>query len=284
MERMIGMSMGLPYLNARQFAAMKEAGVDCVEISCAYADYPLLDYRKVAEEAEEQGITLWSFHYPFHKLNLAAHASGVRDAAVAYLSELTKKGADIGIKTFVVHASNEPVEEDTRAESLKCSMESLARLGEVAASCGVRIAVEDLPRTCLGNCHEDILKLISVHKSLGVCFDTNHLTKESGEDFVKAVAPHLLTVHLSDFDNINERHWLPGEGKLNWTTLMEALDEANYRGPLMYEVPFGSTANIDRATPLTPADFAENAKFLIAHLTPAPHDIPPSNLGFWGRR
>ena len=283
MKRMIGMSIGLQRLNARFFADMMSAGIGAVEVSCAYNDYPLLNYKTLEAEATREGIQLWSFHYPFHKLNLASHVDGVRDAAVSYLSELTKKASDVGIKTFVVHASNEPVEEATRGESLKYAIESLQKIGDVAQSCGVKVAVESLPRTCLGNCHEDILTLIGDHPALGVCFDTNHLTKEPGESFVEAVAPRLLTLHLSDFDYINERHWLPGEGKIAWPSLIQAIENTGYGGPLMYEVPLSSTANIDRERDLVPADFAANAEALLAHQNPTPHDIPPADLGFWGR-
>jgi sugar phosphate isomerase/epimerase len=44
-----------------------------------------------------------------------------------------------------------------------------------------------------------------------VCFDTNHLLKESSEDFARAVGPHIVTLHVSDYDGKDERHWMAGE-------------------------------------------------------------------------
>ena len=83
--------------------------------------------------------------------------------------------AHIGIDKFIVHPSAEPIEKDLRSENFKYSMESLDRLAEIAYAEGAVIAVEDLPRTCLGNSADEIGKLISVNDKLRVCFDTNHL-------------------------------------------------------------------------------------------------------------
>lgn len=283
MKRTVGLSLGLGYLNEEYFKKMKDSGVDAVEISCASADYEKLDYRAIQQAADRTGIILWSFHYPFSpfdKLNLASLDENVRRASVAYLSELTRKASDIGIKRFVVHASGEPIAEENRAESLRVARESIAELAVVAKECGAVIAVEDLPRTCLGNCHGDILALIGDDPTLGVCFDSNHLTAERGEDFLAAVGHRLITVHISDFDFINERHWLPGEGKIDWTSMMQALDATGYDGVFLYELSFVSTKTIERKRPLEPSDFAKNA----AGKHPTPVDTPYPDLGMWGRK
>ena len=46
----------------------------------------------------------------------------------------------------------------------------------------------------------------------------------------------ILTVHISDYDFIDERHWLPGEGKNDWNAILAALQAVGYAGPFMYEV------------------------------------------------
>ena len=40
----------------------------------------------------------------------------------------------------------------------------------------------------------------------------NHLLGESHTDFMKALKHNIITTHLSDYDGVDERHWLPGEG------------------------------------------------------------------------
>ena len=280
---MIGLSLKLPYLNEEFFAKMKASGVEAVEISCATEDYDKLDYAAIKAAADKTGITLWSFHYPFGYYNIASLKPGRFEETVAYLSDLTRKASAIGIKRFVVHASGEPIAAEDRAECMRRAKKSLAALSQVAKECGVVIAVEDLPRTCLGNCHEDILELIGDDPTLGVCFDSNHLTLERGEDFLAVTGHRLVTVHMSDFDFFNERHWLPGEGKVDWPSMMQALDATGYSGVFLYELSFESTGTIVRKRPREPSDFAENAATLEAGLAPKPVDVPYAKLGMWGK-
>ena len=102
MKRMIGLSLGLKYLNEAFFAKMKASGVEAVEISCATGDYDKLDYAAIKAAADKEGITLWSFHYPFGYYNIASLKEGRCEETVAYHSELTRKASAIGIKRFEV--------------------------------------------------------------------------------------------------------------------------------------------------------------------------------------
>lgn len=71
-----------------------------------------------------------------------------------------------------------------------------------------------------------------------------------------------MTVHISDYDYVDERHWLPGEGKINWSDMMDALDDVGYTGTFLYELSFGSTRTISRPRDLVPNDFVQNAREL----------------------
>ena len=75
----------------------------------------------------------------------------------------------------------------------------MSALAEKAASHGAVIAVENLPRTCLGKNSDEINELISANPKLKVCFDTNHLLKENISDFIKKTGKNIVTVHISDY-------------------------------------------------------------------------------------
>ena len=47
-----------------------------------------------------------------------------------------------------------------------------------------------------------------------VCFDTNHYTKGTTGHFVETVGERIGTIHASDFDFVNECHWLPTQGDI----------------------------------------------------------------------
>ena len=94
-----------------------------------------------------------------------------------------------------------------------------------------------------------------------MCFDVNHLLIESHKEFLR-VAGHLVaTLHISDYDFVNERHWLPGEGKIDWVALADGLDAIGYTDAFTYELGFrGNPKYVARSRDLTPADFVRNAR------------------------
>ena len=110
----------------------------------------------------------------------------------------------------------------------------------------------------------DMLDLLSAHPALKACFDTNHLLGEDPVAFIRKVGRHFVTTHVSDYDFLNERHWLPGEGKLDWQSILKALEEVGYRNPWLYEISFAAPASISRPAPLTCGDFTRNAKELFS--------------------
>lgn len=253
----IGLSLCGQIPTADTFAKFREAGLSHMEIQLSPND----NYQRVYELANEYGIKLWSFHLPFvpfdtidiSKRETAKHT-------VEVLSDLIKKAANIGIQTMVIHPSGEPIRPADRAERIAVAQDSLAKLAEIADREGARIAVEDLPRTCLGRNSDDILKLISADERLRVCFDTNHLLKEDPVEFVQKVGNKIVTLHVSDYDRRNERHWLPGEGVIDWQALLAALKTVGYQGPWMYEIHLNCPQTIVRDRDLTQADFVRNAR------------------------
>ena len=277
-----GLSTCGKIINEELFANYRKAGIDFMEISVSAEKYALLDYAEMAALSEKYGVGLWSFHLPFGPFDVIdISKKELAKKSVAHLLEIIKKAADIGIDKFVIHPSAEPICENERGERLRCSCESLAKLAEAAKKEGAVIAVEDLPRTCLGNCYAEILELVSAHEELRICFDTNHLLFEDPVDFIKRAGEKIITVHVSDFDFVNERHWLPGEGKIDWQALIRALESINYNGPWLYEVEFGYPRTILRERALTCEDIVKNSSAIFANEKPPVLSSPKPGLGWW---
>jgi sugar phosphate isomerase/epimerase len=81
-----------------------------------------------------------------------------------------------------------------------------------------------------------MLEILDTNEKLRSCFDTNHLLIEDPVHYVKAVGSRIITTHVSDYDFVDEKHWWPGEGKLNYTAVLNALREVGFAGTWMYEV------------------------------------------------
>ena len=283
----IGLSIngvGKKALDADNLSKMKSEGIDAIEISLGRDLSLALDYERLAKDAKAAGIELWSFHLPFMpfgEIDVSSTDEEIRKSSVAMCADMIKKSTAIGIKKIVIHPSGEPIDEADRTSRIAAAKMSLAELCEAAALGGATLCVENLPRTCLGRDSSDILELLSADGRLRVCFDTNHLLEEDITHFIRAVGNKIATVHVSDYDRLNERHWLAGEGSIDWQTLYSELIEAGYSGVWMYELPLEAQASIKRPRELFFSDFRSNAEQIFAGNKPTAIGTPADGLVGW---
>ncbi len=261
------------------FKAYFENGIEYIELSYGYHDkYLDIDWDVIKKcMSDYPNVKVWSFHIPFgpfSKLNIATHDQQLLSYTMEFYRGCIDRISDLGIKIAVIHPSGEPNKPEDREELLEIAATALAELAAYAEPKGVTIAVEDIPRTCLGNCSDDMKKLIAKHPALRVCFDTNHLLDQRNVDFIRELGDKIVTLHVSDYDFCNERHWLPYEGDVNWVELVEALEEVGYNGVWMYEIGFKAAKNIDRDRDLNFDDFKLNHAACINKQPTAPIGTP----------
>ena len=136
---------------------------------------------------------------------------------------------------YVLHGSFEPIATENRAMQIEQLKKSLT---ELSSYTGAFLCVEILPRSCLCNTAKEAAKIVdSVNKpNVAVCVDVNHFLQEKAEDGLKLLGNRVKTLHISDHDYIDERHWLPGEGKIEWQKVLSVLEEIGYTGVFSYEV------------------------------------------------
>ena len=179
-----------------------------------------------------------------HALFGSAYDISVRDErsrrqALAAMDTSIDLAIQLDAPIVVVHASAEPIAPDERQQRLEGAQAALAEIGQRCRELGKRIAVELLPRTCLGNTVEELFELLDPLDSgtFGVCLDTNHLMDRYRDlaHTVRQLGDRLFTLHLSDYDGIDEKHELPGKGVLDWKSFMQALRDIDYSGPFNYE-------------------------------------------------
>ena len=278
----IGLSTCSSRITEETFSGYSSAGLEFMEISDNIEGYARLNYSELSALSEKYGVKIWSMHLPFGPFNvLDLSKPTLAEHTVEYYAELIKKGAEIGVDKFVLHPSGEPIKEEERRLRMETAKASLGALAKIAAKHGAVICVENLPRTCLGKNSEEIAELVSAHPALRVCFDTNHLLSEDPAEFVRKIGDKIATIHVSDYDFVNERHWLPGEGKIDWQAILAALREINYSGVWMYEIELRCPKTILRDRAFVYEDFSKNAKELFAGEKPTVFSSPKPNLGWW---
>ena len=239
---------------------LKNAGITQIELSSGdlrpFFDYDYFNKSvDISEKARAHGVEISSIHLPFGPFNVI-DGTDIKNFAFALKlhTMILEAAAKAGIKIAVIHPSGEPYSDEERAERLEIGCKFISALNDVAKSLGIQLALENLPRKCLCRTHDEMQYFIERIPDLKVCFDTNHNLVEDNVDFIKAVADSIITLHVSDYDFVDECHWIPGEGKNDWPKIIRALEEANYSGRFLYEIDWGD---------LTFDDVAENYRNLI---------------------
>ncbi|MGD0092031.1 MAG: sugar phosphate isomerase/epimerase family protein [Planctomycetota bacterium] len=204
------------------------------------------------------GVEARTVHAAFDEsLDISAPDPAIRSAGILAAGVALDLAVRMGARMIVVHSSSEPIGSAVRAARMKYAQHSLAAIAERVREAGCRVAVELLPRTCLGRSAAELLELLEGvdAATAGFCLDTNHLMDrfDSLPDVVRSLAPRLFTLHCSDYDGVDEKHWPPLRGVINWAAFLAALSAAGYSGPFHYE------ADLDGRTPAERLAFLERS-------------------------
>jgi sugar phosphate isomerase/epimerase len=222
---------------------VKQSGIDFLEVGwndlnwlhIPYEDR-LANVRRLYAESLEAGITIWSTHLPYGvEFDISTPDDVARKNALALVKEYIDLSIEMNLKYLVIHPSPS-IDEDTRDQRIIYCRESLKELSGYVRGKGVSLAIECLPPDFLGNSSEEILAILNGLYDVGICFDTNHLVPEKPEDFVRAAGKRITTLHVSDFDGLQQKHWMPGKGVIEWSKVIDELVDAGFSGPFMYEV------------------------------------------------
>lgn len=185
--------------------------------------------QQILDSSSLQEIEIASVHLPFCPFERFPYLAGEkeRNAIAQYLETFIRLTAPLGALNYTYHASIEPVPEEERASLLDATRPVVERLAQAASESNASLNVELLPRSCIGNCAGELLALLKgiPADKAGICFDVNHLcgTPERVPQFISELGDRIRSLHLSDYDGIDEAHWLPGLGVLNWPAVMQTI-------------------------------------------------------------
>lgn len=209
-------------------------------------------FEKLQRALLTSGVKLNSIHVPFYVeqsdyadisepeyLDISHPDWMARKRVVKMALLCMERLIELGGGCLVVHPSHEPIGENERAQRLEYSLESLQILKEhVPVDGSIDIAVENMCRTSLGRDSSELLSILERVDSphFGICLDVNHCFQEEVNGLTKEYASLLSSVHISDNDGVDEQHWMPGKGVINWSEWIKTILEIGYRGSLIYEI------------------------------------------------
>lgn len=220
-------------INENLFAMFRENNISAIEISLPFGvDFFNLHFDKIEEYSKKYDVELWSYHLPFSDF----YDPSSNDFAYGMQSfkMLIDRASVSSVKNVVIHPSTELLTDDGRDKRMQNAKRNLSELCDFANGRGIELAVENLPRLCLGNCAEEMMELVSENSRLKVCFDVNHIAIGTHADFIRKLNDRIVTVHVADY-HIPDNHLMPFDGKLDWKEFITLLNEGNYQGPFLFE-------------------------------------------------
>ena len=182
----------------------------------------------------DSGLNLNGVHISFGKSwDFSAPDESIRKNAVTKLISLFPVVDSFSPVCYVIHGSREPISDEVRPAHIKALKQSLC---ELMTATKTPIAVETLPRTCLCHTAEEAISIVDAVPGIRICVDVNHFLKSTAEQAVLKLGSRIITTHISDHDYIDERHWLPGKGRIDWMKLLAAFEAIGYNGVFNYEI------------------------------------------------
>ena len=287
MERLIGISihdLQKKYGDLRALEISKEIGADAVDFSTSNA--PLHDYREpssvfsrsedeiisyydgLRRRAEELGLVISQTHGRLRGFrrdeaeNLAVAKNARIDCLVAHTL-----GAPVCVMHSVATGLMGP---ETPAEEMReMNFRWFSTALEFAKQYNVKIATEtfgDSPKYKVCDFFGQIDEFVSTYERIAavgdnaryfsVCVDTGHSNKAmrfgnpTPADVIRRLGKRVEVLHLNDNDTLTDQHKIPMTGCIDWTDVLDALDEIGYTGVYNMELNlnhFGEDFMIEEA-------------------------------------
>lgn len=124
----------------------------------------------------------------------------------------------------------------------------IRKLSEYVEGTGVTICIENMYTLAHCRTANQIKAIIkdAGSKNLAICLDTGHLhlareqkvTQQSHREFILEAGDLLQALHITDNNGVADTHQMPFSARygLNWTEVMVALNEINYKGLFNLEI------------------------------------------------
>lgn len=183
-------------------------------------------------------------------VDLAALDDDDRTRAVAAVAACFEPFAELGGFAVIVHPSGKG-DGESRAEDLEIRIEAIRRsldaLTAQAERLGIRLACENLqhkgaPRPLCRM--EELRRVVDDYPStVGICLDTGHANNNGLDpaDEARIAGERLIALHMQDTDALEDRHWPPGLGNIDWRRFGAALTEIGFDGAWTFEVGTGAS-------------------------------------------
>jgi sugar phosphate isomerase/epimerase len=213
------------------------SGAQAVEIFAARQHFDYTSHEHVTELGNwfhSNPLQACSMHAPMFPdremgrtgappVNLLHPEKARRIAAMDEIKRALETAEYIPYHNLIVHLGERDDEWST--EAIEHAITALEHLGAFAHPLGVRLLVENLTSQPTTPAH--LMRILEDGHldSVGVCLDLGHAHLTVGvQEAIGTLGSRIVLVHAHDNHGLKDEHLWPGEGNINWSTTVEALN------------------------------------------------------------
>lgn len=232
--------------------AIQAAGFNLIEV-CSFPAH--LDYhdqhavRHAANRFDALHLEAYSFHAPFaDRIDITSLDESIRKESIHEMLRAADSAAELGARFFVIHPGpeKESIPGNERLSRMHYAAEGLNQLASHCRSLGTKLVLENmLPHLFFGRAR-DVLWILGALDTteVGICLDTGHAFLSGDlETVAHKLSGHLWMVHASDNSGHFDDHLPPGQGKINWHSLLMQLERLRFAGAIILEIAAGRSTH-----------------------------------------
>lgn len=231
-------SLFLRYDNEDAVAVLDELGVGVAEIFLT----SFTEYKPEFAELLKSRMGALNAH-SVHILNTQVEPQlfnkhpRVREDSFAILADVMRSAQVLGAKHYTFHgtARFKKASRNPANDNLPRMGECIREIGEFCERFGVRLCLENVEWATYNRVGV-FTKMKEYYPALQGVLDVKQ-ARISGEGYLpylREMGENIATVHLSDVDE-NGKMCLPGRGKTDFVTLLKALKDVGFDGPMLIE-------------------------------------------------
>lgn len=205
------------------------------------------DFSALKDLLNSLCLKVHSVHAPLSDVDIASLDEEERKNSLELIKKSMESCSEIKGEIVVIHPCSTEISGDDQnyLRAKNKTEDSLCTLATFAEKLGIKLAVEDVPNIggwSFGTEVSELSKLVSKinNPHLGLCLDTGHVfVGQENVDLSKDVfecGENLIALHIQDTDGKKDRHWLPGQGIINWAQFTKDLIFIDYKGVLTLEI------------------------------------------------
>ena len=157
----------------------------------------------------------YSAHLPVSDINIASLNRSIRSLSISESAETMRLGADMGIRTFVVHPGTHSILSSQDSErAFLLAREGIRTLAALSKSLGTQLLVENTPSVS-GSVAPSAGAMNALLTGLPVnmCLDVAHASLDGELAAFFSMSSRTGMIHLSDNDGHKDSHLQLGTGK-----------------------------------------------------------------------